>query len=148
MLTIDSTKTLANGVEMPRFGLGVYKMTNKEEAVEAMVTALQAGYRAIDTASFYDNEVEVGEAVHQAGVLREDIFIIFSQKTPSSTRGASRWGMNAVLKSRNGTFVCVKLEGKQGGVRHDLQSIPISSLSEQRPTSVDSSNARSLSFCL
>lgn len=75
MLTIDSTKTLANGVEMPRFGLGVYKMTNKEEAVEAMVTALQAGYRAIDTASFYDNEVEVGEAVHQAGVLREDIFI-------------------------------------------------------------------------
>lgn len=75
MFTIDSTKILVNGVHMPRFGLGVYKMTNKEEAIEAMVTALQAGYRAIDTASFYDNEIEVGEAVRQSGVARDNIFI-------------------------------------------------------------------------
>ncbi|ANU25998.1 aldo/keto reductase [Planococcus versutus] len=74
-LTINSTKQLHNGVEMPRFGLGVYKMTDKEAAVEAMITAIGAGYTAIDTATIYDNEAEVGEAVRNSGVKREDLFI-------------------------------------------------------------------------
>lgn len=74
-LTINSTKTLHNGVEMPRFGLGVYKMTDKEAATEAMMTAIEAGYKAIDTATIYDNEVEVGEAVRNSIVKREDLFI-------------------------------------------------------------------------
>lgn len=74
-LTINSTKTLHNGVEMPRFGLGVYKMTDKEAATEAMTTAIEAGYKAIDTATIYDNEVEVGEAVRNSSVKREDLFI-------------------------------------------------------------------------
>ena len=74
-LTINSTKTLHNGVEMPRFGLGVYKMTDKEAATEAMITAIEAGYKAIDTATIYDNEVEVGEAVRNSSVNREDLFI-------------------------------------------------------------------------
>ncbi|MGM0899307.1 MAG: aldo/keto reductase [Bacillota bacterium] len=74
-LTIESTKTLHNGVEMPRFGLGVYKMTDKEAAVEAMVKAIQTGYKAIDTATVYDNEAEVGEAVRAGGVPREQLFI-------------------------------------------------------------------------
>lgn len=74
-LAIDSTKTLHNGVEMPRFGLGVYKMTDKEAAVEAMITALNEGYKAIDTATIYDNETEVGEAVRNSGVKREELFI-------------------------------------------------------------------------
>ncbi|WP_271854040.1 aldo/keto reductase [Planococcus maritimus] len=74
-LTIGSTKTLHNGVEMPRFGLGVYKMTDKEAAVEAMVKAISTGYKAIDTATVYDNEAEVGEAVRAGGVPREELFI-------------------------------------------------------------------------
>lgn len=74
-LTINSTKTLHNGVEMPRFGLGVYKMTDKEAATEAMMTAVEAGYKAIDTATIYDNEVEVGEAVRNSSVKRKDLFI-------------------------------------------------------------------------
>ncbi|ANU18876.1 glyoxal reductase [Planococcus plakortidis] len=74
-LTIESTKTLHNGVKMPRFGLGVYKMTDKEAAVEAMVKAIQTGYQAIDTASVYENEAEVGEAVRAGGVPREKLFI-------------------------------------------------------------------------
>ncbi|MFX3673750.1 MAG: aldo/keto reductase [Paenisporosarcina sp.] len=73
--TLKSTKTLYNGVEMPRLGLGVYKMTNSEEAVEAMTTALKTGYRAIDTASLYGNEKEVGESVRTSGIKREEIFI-------------------------------------------------------------------------
>ncbi|WP_211653655.1 aldo/keto reductase [Planococcus alpniumensis] len=74
-LTIESTKTLHNGVEMPRFGLGVYKMTDKEAAVEAMVKAIETGYKAIDTATVYDNEAEVGEAIRAGGVKREELFI-------------------------------------------------------------------------
>lgn len=74
-LAINSTKILHNGVEMPRFGLGVYKMTDKEAAVEAMITAIGAGYGAIDTATVYDNEAEVGEAVRNSGVKREELFI-------------------------------------------------------------------------
>lgn len=74
-LTINSTKTLHNGVEMPRFGLGVYKMTDREEAVKAMAAAIDAGYKAIDTAAVYENEREVGEAVRNSPVKREDLFI-------------------------------------------------------------------------
>lgn len=74
-LTINSTKTLHNGVEMPRFGLGVYKMTDREEAVTAMSAAIDAGYKAIDTATVYENEREVGEAVRNSSVKREDLFI-------------------------------------------------------------------------
>ncbi|HSP21478.1 MAG TPA: aldo/keto reductase [Planococcus sp. (in: firmicutes)] len=74
-LAINSTKTLHNGVEMPRFGLGVFKMTEKEEAVEAILAALKAGYPAIDTASIYDNEHEVGEAIRASGMKREEIFV-------------------------------------------------------------------------
>ncbi|RNF39461.1 aldo/keto reductase [Planococcus salinus] len=74
-LTINSTKTLHNGVEMPRFGLGVFKMTDKEVAVQAMLAAIKEGYPAIDTAAIYDNEREVGEAVRASGVKREDLFI-------------------------------------------------------------------------
>ena len=74
-LHMNSTKRLANGVEMPRIGLGVYKMTEPEEAFQAMVSALDAGYRHIDTASLYGNEKQVGEAVRASGLKREDIFI-------------------------------------------------------------------------
>lgn len=74
-LTLKSTKTLHNGVEMPRFGLGVFKMADKEEAVAAMLSAIAAGYPAIDTAAIYKNEPEVGEAVRASGVKREELFI-------------------------------------------------------------------------
>ncbi|WP_341300393.1 aldo/keto reductase [Lysinibacillus sp. FSL H8-0500] len=72
---LQSTKTLVNGVEMPRFGLGVYKMTEREETLQAIDTALKFGYRAIDTASLYGNEAEVGEAIRYSGIPREDIFV-------------------------------------------------------------------------
>ncbi|QFG00155.1 aldo/keto reductase [Psychrobacillus glaciei] len=71
----NSTKQLANGVEMPRIGLGVYKMTEPDIALQAISAALDSGYRHIDTASLYANEKEVGEAVRNSKINREDIFI-------------------------------------------------------------------------
>ncbi len=69
------TQTLSNGVKMPKVGLGVYKMTDEAEAIEAITTALEVGYRAIDTATLYANEKEVGKAIKASSVPREDIFI-------------------------------------------------------------------------
>lgn len=74
-MNLQSTRTLTNGVEMPIFGLGVYKMTDPKETVEAITKALQVGYRAIDTASLYYNEEQVGEAIRHSGVAREEIFV-------------------------------------------------------------------------
>ncbi|GEN82713.1 glyoxal reductase [Sporosarcina luteola] len=75
MSNFDGKITLANGVEMPQLGLGVYKMTNPEETVRAISYALEVGYKAIDTAAIYENEKETGEAVRQSGIPREQLFI-------------------------------------------------------------------------
>lgn len=66
--------TLNNAVQMPHLGLGVYDMYGRETET-AVATALQIGYRLIDTASMYGNEKEVGHAVRNSGVLRGDIFV-------------------------------------------------------------------------
>lgn len=71
----NSTYILNNGVEMPRIGLGVYKAENGSQVRDAVLTAIEAGYRHIDTASFYGNEKGVGEAVRVSEVPRESLFI-------------------------------------------------------------------------
>jgi diketogulonate reductase-like aldo/keto reductase len=74
-MNLQSTRRLENGIHMPIFGLGVYKMTNPEETLQAITMALDVGYRAIDTAALYYNEEEVGEAIRHSNVAREDIFV-------------------------------------------------------------------------
>ncbi|SIS47114.1 aldo/keto reductase [Salimicrobium flavidum] len=69
-----STLTLSNGVKIPQLGLGVYKV-EEADTKETVMTALELGYRHIDTASFYENEKEVGEAIRESEVPREEIFI-------------------------------------------------------------------------
>jgi methylglyoxal/glyoxal reductase len=59
---------------MPLLGLGVYDMYGKE-AEGAIATALETGYRLIDTAAMYDNETEVGNAVRSSGLGREEVFV-------------------------------------------------------------------------
>ncbi|HIT97081.1 MAG TPA: aldo/keto reductase [Candidatus Aphodousia faecavium] len=65
---------LNNGVHMPAIGFGVYQIPNSETE-EAVTNALEVGYRLIDTAASYFNEREVGQAVRQSGLKREEIFI-------------------------------------------------------------------------
>lgn len=73
---IMMTKTLVlnNGVEIPKIGLGVWRARD-DEAYQSVLTALQLGYRHIDTASIYENEEQVGQAIKDSGVPREDIFV-------------------------------------------------------------------------
>ncbi|MCX5097112.1 aldo/keto reductase [Streptomyces sp. NBC_00365] len=68
------TLTLNNGVEMPALGLGVFQ-TPPDETRAAVTAALDLGYRHIDTAAAYGNEREVGQAIRDSGVAREQIFI-------------------------------------------------------------------------
>nr|WP_097149627.1 aldo/keto reductase [Ureibacillus acetophenoni] len=75
IMTTIPAKKLENGVEMPYLGLGVYKMTDREEAIQAMTEALKVGYRAIDTAALYGNETEVGEAIRSSNIPREELFV-------------------------------------------------------------------------
>lgn len=72
---LQGTVTLHNGVKMPYFGLGVYKVENGREVVQTVKTALEVGYRAIDTAAFYENEEGVGQAIRESGIPRDELFI-------------------------------------------------------------------------
>ncbi|MFD9632010.1 aldo/keto reductase [Streptomyces violascens] len=66
--------TLNNGVEMPQLGFGVWQVPD-DEATKAIATAIESGYRSIDTAAIYDNERGTGKAVAASGVAREDLFV-------------------------------------------------------------------------
>ncbi|RKN84493.1 aldo/keto reductase [Paenibacillus ginsengarvi] len=76
---LQATTTLNNGKSMPWFGIGVFKVADGQELVEAVKAAVAHGYRSIDTAAIYDNERSVGEAIREAiqetGVSREDLFV-------------------------------------------------------------------------
>lgn len=70
----DST-VLHNGVKMPWFGLGVWKVEEGEEVIHSVKSAIKHGYRSIDTAAAYRNEEGVGQAIKESGVAREELFI-------------------------------------------------------------------------
>jgi len=67
--------TLNNGVKMPKVGFGVYQVTDQNECRQAILDAIDVGYRLIDTAQAYGNEEAVGEAIKMSGVDRKDLFI-------------------------------------------------------------------------
>ncbi|MBP2661130.1 MAG: Methylglyoxal reductase (NADPH-dependent) [Firmicutes bacterium] len=76
---LQDTITLANGVKIPWLGLGVFKVKEGSEVVDAVRTAIKYGYRSIDTAAIYGNEEGVGqgikEGLQEAGIAREDLFV-------------------------------------------------------------------------
>ena len=85
------TVTLNNGIEMPRIGYGVFRMKGPEECEEAVVQAIQSGYRLIDTAAAYENEEAVCRAIRRCGVPREELFITTKLWiTATSYEGAKR----------------------------------------------------------
>ena len=98
--------TLNNGVELPALGFGVFQ-TPPAETVEAVETALRAGYRHIDTAAAYGNEREVGEGIRRSGVDRSEIFV-------ETKVWISDYGYDATLHAFD------KSAGKLGVERLDL----------------------------
>lgn len=72
---IKDYTVLNNGVKMPWLGLGVFKVEDGEEVIQAIGSAFKAGYRSIDTAAAYKNEEGVGKALKKSELPREDLFI-------------------------------------------------------------------------
>jgi len=74
-LTLGSTKKLRNGIEIPYLGLGVFLVKDPAECENAVKAAIKNGYRSIDTATRYENESFVGNALKAVDVPREELFI-------------------------------------------------------------------------
>jgi diketogulonate reductase-like aldo/keto reductase len=72
---ITESRKLADGNEMPLLGLGVWQVADGRECENAVRWALELGYRHIDTAQAYGNEVSVGRAIRDSGIPREEIFL-------------------------------------------------------------------------
>ncbi|KAI0373477.1 Aldo/keto reductase [Pilatotrama ljubarskyi] len=71
-LSLSATVRLSSGYEMPILGLGVFE---NDDCVPACLAALKCGYRHIDSARYYKNEDQVGQAIRQSGIPREQIFV-------------------------------------------------------------------------
>ena len=80
----DEYFVLHNGVKIPKIGFGTWQSKDGEEAYNSVFWALKNGYRHIDTAYVYGNEVSVGKAIKDSGIKREDIFV--TTKLPSDIK--------------------------------------------------------------
>jgi diketogulonate reductase-like aldo/keto reductase len=103
-LSLASTVTVSDGVEMPRLGFGTYKALG-DEVERAVATAIEAGYRLIDTASVYTNEQHVGAALRASGLSRDELFITtkvwndeqgYEQTREALARSLERLGLDHV----------------------------------------------------
>lgn len=91
--------------EMPLLGLGVYKMTDGSEAENAVITAVRAGYRLIDTASVYKNEESVGRGIARCGIPRKDLFITAKVWNTAQRMGDVQGAFNRTLERLNLDYV-------------------------------------------
>eukprot|EP00644_Phytophthora_capsici_P012030 jgi/Phyca11/505292/fgenesh2_kg.PHYCAscaffold_12_\ len=87
-----ATKTLPSGAKIPVVGLGVYLSEPGAETYNAVLSALKLGYRHIDTAQYYQNEADVGRAVKDSGIPREEIFV-------TSKLFVQNWGYEKALET-------------------------------------------------
>ena len=90
------TVTLSGGPAMPLLGFGTWQIRG-EDAYRAVREALDAGYRHLDTATMYGNEAEVGRALRDSGVPREDVFV--TTKLPPDRAGRGRETLDASLRA-------------------------------------------------
>jgi diketogulonate reductase-like aldo/keto reductase len=91
-----TTVTLNNGRELPLVGFGTWQLRG-QEAYEATRYALEVGYRHIDTATMYRNEAEVGQALRDSGVPRDEVFI--TTKIPAERAGREQETLDASLRA-------------------------------------------------
>ncbi len=89
---------LNNGVSVPPVGYGVFRMTDAAACEEAVVEAIRAGYRLIDTAAAYGNEDAVGRAIRRSGVPREELFVTTKLWIPDISYEGAKSGFAASLE--------------------------------------------------
>ena len=96
---------LNNGVAMPQLGFGLWQVPN-DEATAAVATALEAGYRSIDTAALYYNEEGTGQALAASGIPRDELFIT----TKLWNSAAEKWTHETVLREFDASLARLGLE--------------------------------------
>ena len=131
-----------SSVRIPRLGFGVYR-TN--QCVQSTLDALRAGYRHIDTAQMYGNEKEVGEAIRQSGIPRNEIFVTTKILSPAGSIEASYKKLVASVEKIAGTDGYVDLflihSNKPGPAgRKELWQALEKLLAEEKTKSIGVSN--------
>ncbi|KAJ5397673.1 aldo-keto reductase [Penicillium cosmopolitanum] len=86
--SITDTLSLPNSQRVPRLGFGVYR-SPQDQCVQSCLKALDVGYRHIDTAQFYANEAEVGEALRSSGLPRDQVFVTTKILSPAGSTDAT-----------------------------------------------------------
>lgn len=97
-MSLQETYSLANGVEIPKLGLGTW-MIDDARVAEAVTAAVQLGYRHIDTAQAYGNERGVGDAVRNCGVARAELFVTTKLDAGIKNRSDATTAIDGSLKT-------------------------------------------------
>lgn len=93
------TVTLNNGAKMPQLGFGVFQIQDLSLCEQAVLDAIETGYRLIDTASVYGNETAVGAAIESCGVAREDLFLTTKLWVQDAGYDAAKRAVEASLRN-------------------------------------------------
>lgn len=101
-MTDEKTVELRGGIRMPMVGFGTWQVTGRK-GYDAIRRALDRGYRHLDTATMYGNEGEVGRAIRESGVAREDVFV--TTKLPPERAGRERDTLSASLHALSTSYV-------------------------------------------
>ena len=101
---IQPYTTLNNGVQMPLLGLGAWDMYGKE-AEQAVLDALEIGYRLLDTATLYKNEKEIGNAVRKSGIPRSEIFVTTKVPNPQQGYDSTLRAFDASMQALNIDYI-------------------------------------------
>lgn len=97
-MTLTTMYQLSNGMEIPIVGFGTWQSPDGEVAEQAVLAALKAGYRHIDTAAIYKNEESVGRAIVKSGIPREDLFVTTKLWNDQRTYEAARKAIDESLE--------------------------------------------------
>lgn len=100
--------TLNNGVKMPILGLGTWDLRGRQ-CEEVVATAIGEGYRMIDTAQMYQNEVEVGRGIKRSGARREELFITTKLYSPSRSYKLAQKGIDESLRNLDLDYIDLML---------------------------------------
>ena len=119
-IPIDAA-TLPQGGQMPLLGFGTWQLKG-DDAVTATAAALEVGYRHLDTATIYGNEGEVGRALADSGVDRDDVFLTTKVNRPAGRQGArDDRGEPVAAPHRPGRPVADPLAGRRRPERVDVE---------------------------
>ena len=102
-------RILNNGSFVPSIGFGTYKTGTSEETEQAVTNALQAGYRLLDTAAYYDNEEAVGKGMRASGINRSDIIVTTKIWHTNAGYDATMRAIESSLKKLNTNYIDIML---------------------------------------